>query len=875
MSKRKRDRSADPAAPEHSPPTCILHVLPMSDHGRFTPLSGIKGTASEKLQQLHKIRDRRLHQSHESPYRMQSVCDQIPTTLPDDLKSTGYHRQCYQRFTCNLHLLGDDTEPEASTSQWHHSPRKLSSAGSAGPIFPPECIFCDKIEIKDGDRKTERAENFSSWKNKENAWQQIESRAEKMGLVRLHRRVNNKDLFAGEAKHHPSCLRSFRTAFANHERGIRRAEGAKDTEHARMSAAHEKALVSVLEHIQTHVVQQNEVLRLSSLRLLYVEELKRNGYENSNYRSEKLLKRLQNDPIKDHVYFTKVDHDKADAISFWLVYSSNITVSNALARAYTLGSADKYQDVALLLRHNILRAFRESKDLPWPPIADDMELSSEKLLPPDLVRFLSMVMAGKEDVETSEKMKRLVFSIGQDLCRAVSEGKWKLPKHVLLCVTVRHLFRSKQLTMILHRLGHSESYDFGLELETALAKALDEVSTYLTPQIVTGEGNVVFHCEWDNLNKTTTNVHGSNIVNSAGGIMVQEIKPGFESPKVRTLPIIDKSQQRSLKVDTPETLPPLHFTRVGPKFPDGSSFTPPAENDAVYATKMQEYYVWLFSRYIGSSGKQPVPGLGGFTSATGTPPPRKSTVDYFTPIHQPITDNTVVRELLKRSEAATAEVGQKWVLNTFDLGVCLKALPIIWRWPDEFASHVVMIGPFHTSMNYIGMLTGHKMRGSGYAEILFEAQLLTSGSLKGVLSGKAYAKSLFCLKAVCEAMERLLIERFAEEENIPIADPAVLLNMTQSCNQEHLDEALKDPSTLTLIEKYHAYEEKVHKGHLGKTAAFWMSFITHCHLVFMLLHSIKTNNIQLFHKCNGEMAALFFAFDGHNYSRFVQLIRPI
>ena len=37
-------------------------------------------------------------------------------------------------------------------------------------------------------------------------------------------------------------------------------------------------------------------------------------------------------------------------------------------------------------------------------------------------------------------------------------------------------------------------------------------------------------------------------------------------------------------------------------------------------------------------------------------------------------------------------------LNTFDLGVCVKALHIIWRWPDEFANHVEMIGPFHASM---------------------------------------------------------------------------------------------------------------------------------------------------------------------------------
>ena len=49
-----------------------------------------------------------------------------------------------------------------------------------------------------------------------------------------------------------------------------------------------------------------------------------------------------------------------------------------------------------------------------------------------------------------------------------------------------------------------------------LAKAHVEVSTYLMPQIVTGEGNIGFHCEWDNLNRTTTSVHDNTIVNSSG-----------------------------------------------------------------------------------------------------------------------------------------------------------------------------------------------------------------------------------------------------------------------------------------------------------------------------------------------------------------------
>lgn len=102
------------------------------------------------------------------------------------------------------------------------------------------------------------------------------------------------------------------------------------------------------------------------------------------------------------------------------VYSSNITVSDALARAYTLGSADNYQDAALLLQGHILRAFRESKALPWPPTANDMELSADKLLPPELIRFLSIVTTGKEDGGSNKKTKHLISSIAQDLWTVVS-----------------------------------------------------------------------------------------------------------------------------------------------------------------------------------------------------------------------------------------------------------------------------------------------------------------------------------------------------------------------------------------------------------------------------------------------------------------------
>ena len=56
------------------------------------------------------------------------------------------------------------------------------------------------------------------------------------------------------------------------------------------------------------------------------------------------------------------------------------------------------------------------------------------------------------------------------------------------------------------------------------------------PQIVTGEGNIGFHCEWDNLTRTTTSVHDNTIVNSSSRIMLTN--------KLSIVQVIDKNKLR-------------------------------------------------------------------------------------------------------------------------------------------------------------------------------------------------------------------------------------------------------------------------------------------------------------------------------------------
>ena len=113
------------------------------------------------------------------------------------------------------------------------------------------------------------------------------------------------------------------------------------------------------------------------------------------------------------------------------------------------------------------------------------------------------------------------------------------------------------------------------------------------------------------------------------------------------------------------------------------------------------------------------------------------------------------------------------------------------------------------------------------------------------------------------------MNRFVEDELVKLDDPGTILNLVRSCDREHLNQALNDTTTLCIIRQCKEYEDKVCQGFLEKVAVFWMSFIDHARLLFMLLFSVKVNNLPLFHRCKEEMDNLFFAYVAQNYARCI------
>ena len=101
-------------------------------------------------------------------------------------------------------------------------------------LFPPECIFFEKLELKLC-RETERCVKFLILKDKDGALKeptckQIRPQALELRNSRFHRELQSENLFAREAQLHLSARKSFNLKYANYRRDTVRATNCNKTD---------------------------------------------------------------------------------------------------------------------------------------------------------------------------------------------------------------------------------------------------------------------------------------------------------------------------------------------------------------------------------------------------------------------------------------------------------------------------------------------------------------------------------------------------------------------------------------------------------------------------------------------------------------------
>lgn len=636
---------------------------------------------------------------------------------------------------------------------------------------------------------------------------------------------------------------------------------------SKLEETHASAFAKVCEVVDREILSSQKIVKLSELCEMYISVLDGTEFANRAYRSQKLKAKLEKcDKYKGRLCFSR-----AREFQSYLVYDGQAPVDHVVSQAYELGAKDLTKEVASYLRKAILDGFKNSEAMPWPPT--DVFLRKSDCIPSELNTFLSYVLSGKADSQ-SERVQRLVSSIGQDVCRAATSGQWVQPKHVLVCMTLRHLFRSKDLITLMNKLGHSEGYPFSLELETAIAKALQEVSNLLPTQIVLNPTTPsVFHSEFDNFDQVLNVLQGPSSVHTAHGIMLQEVQGEDHGGTFHTLPSVERSGEQSLPVTEEELAECFITQRKSPGFEIRHWIT--EGGDAAVKTAQRSNLLWVLLRKHSSISGQEVPGWAGFVSQKGDVPEKKTTLGYYPVINHPITEYKTVQECLRYAEEATREVGQDYIISTYDLGVCMKAFPIMWNWPDRYSKHIVLIGSFHLVCAYFRMM-GKKLDGSGFSDILLEAGLTTSGSVQGIISGKHYDRALFCHRTMMECLERLLLERYLEVKGETASLPTLseeserkIESVINSFEKEEWASLQQDAGLSDFMDDYKGFRRSVREGALGPTAQFWMSFLDHVGLVLVHIEAVKINDFVQYAHTMSLMCDLFFSFGGQNYARYL------
>ena len=101
--------------------------------------------------------------------------------------------------------------------------------------------------------------------------------------------------------------------------------------------------------------------------------------------------------------------------------------------------------------------------LPWPPQPKDLE-PKKFVIPEKLKKFLSKLF--HEEERPNARKPRICQSFAQDIVYAVTNGKVKTPKSILLPTMIKSLTNNSELINVLNRLGHIVSYSTLLESQT-------------------------------------------------------------------------------------------------------------------------------------------------------------------------------------------------------------------------------------------------------------------------------------------------------------------------------------------------------------------------------------------------------------------------
>ena len=231
---------------------------------------------------------------------------------------------------------------------------------------------------------------------------------------------------------------------------------------------------------------------------------------------------------------------------------------------------------------------------------------------------------------------------------------------------------------------------------------------------------------------------------------------------------------------------------------------------------------WLdiYVKIIRTENDQKYPKFSGWIillmQATASAAIKQKATIYLSSLNSPVTEFTTIFKYLTYMQSLAESVKMPYVNVFLDVGATMNAYKLVWNYPDKFSNVLVHLGDFHF-IKEIFNVVGTMIDGSGFNDIIFQANLCSSESLAGVING-SHCNRCWCVhEPFAEALERLLMERFIDYKKLAI--PETVIAFTESIQVKDNDETVvNDQGVQEFHRQYFTVSGKMQSGRLWKNS---------------------------------------------------------
>ena len=149
--------------------------------------------------------------------------------------------------------------------------------------------------------------------------------------------------------------------------------------------------------------------------------------------------------------------------------------------------------------------------------------------------------------------------------------------------------------------------------------------------------------------------------------------------------------------------------------------------------------VWSVLRMLASED-QTLPTLSGWLMIMRqkhTSLIHKTVETFLPPMATSINEFGTLYNLLIHLQGLAVDVNMPYVNLTMDVGAAMNAYKVVWNFPLKFANVMLHLGDFHFMKENFAVI-GKLITGSGFEDIVFQANICSSGCLNGILNGSHY-----------------------------------------------------------------------------------------------------------------------------------------